>query len=110
MKEKGFREDILIADWVRWTDELFDYTKFQRVPFVVCNYDMGGVSNEANEVLRIKEHRELLMKYAEFVSSYNSDFYIYNMIRILRTNPKLSIPLKFLIKIIEKIASCRACV
>lgn len=104
LKEKGFREDMLLADWIRWTEELINYAKFQRVPYVICNYYMDGVSSQVSESNFIREHREVLTKYAGFISSCNSDYYVYHAVRILRTNPKLRIPLKFVISVLTKIA------
>lgn len=102
LKEKNFEENILHADWKRWTEELLSGKTFQHIPITVCIYDMYGLTGTKSKETFLQEHNLILSLYANQISLYHENFYIYNCIHILKENWLYSSILRITIKILSK--------
>lgn len=102
LKSRGFDEDILHADWKRWTEELLSGKNFQHIPIAICVYDMSGITGKKSEELFLRERNIILSIYANRILLYHEDYYISNCIHLLIHKNKFP---KFMLRLTIKFLS-----
>lgn len=115
LQEEGFDESYKIySDWARWMKMMCDGYYFQYIPYIICRFELGGISSVSSELREheyerickipnpliqemIISHRELKRKF----DAYDLDVNLHRAYELTHNHPILSRILHFDISILN---------